>query len=74
VFTLGDRESAQKLITRKREARRKEIELSNGHLNRLKDRTPETLETTGLHLDIIRDLRRINSHLASVGYGVVEQN
>ena len=32
----------------------------------------ESLETSGLHLDVLRDLKRINSHLTSVAYPILE--
>ena len=34
---------------------------------------PETIETSSLHLDILRDLKRIHSHIASVAYPILEQ-
>jgi phosphate:Na+ symporter len=30
------------------------------------------LETTSLHLDVLRDLKRIHSHICSVAYPVLE--
>jgi phosphate:Na+ symporter len=33
----------------------------------------ESLETSSLHLDILRDLKRINSHLSSAAYPILEQ-
>ena len=33
---------------------------------------PETIETTSLHLDVLRDLRRIHSHICSVAYPVLD--
>ena len=33
---------------------------------------PETIETTSLHLDILRDFKRIHSHICSVAYPVLE--
>ena len=41
------------------------------HLERLRDARPETLETTSLHLDVLRDLKRIHSHICSVAYPVL---
>jgi phosphate:Na+ symporter len=32
----------------------------------------ETLETTSLHLDVLRDLKRIHSHICSVAYSVLD--
>jgi phosphate:Na+ symporter len=42
------------------------------HRERLRDGRPETLETTSLHLDVLRDLKRIHSHICSVAYPVLE--
>jgi phosphate:Na+ symporter len=41
-------------------------------LERLREGRPETLETTSLHLDVLRDLKRIHSHICSVAYPVLE--
>ena len=42
------------------------------HLERLREGRPETLETTSLHLDVLRDLKRIHSHICTVAYPVLE--
>ena len=34
------------------------------HFARLRESRPESVDTSALHLDILRDLKRINSHLA----------
>jgi phosphate:Na+ symporter len=41
-------------------------------LVRLREGRPESIETSSLHLDILRDLRRIHSHICSVAYPVLE--
>ena len=33
---------------------------------------PETIKTTSLHLDVLRDLRRMHSHICSVAYPVLD--
>jgi hypothetical protein len=48
------------------------IAATEQHLERLRDGRPETIETTSLHLDVLRDLRRIHSHICSVAYPVLE--
>jgi phosphate:Na+ symporter len=52
-----------------REAERSAAE---SHLARLRAGRPETLETSSLHLDVLRDLKRIHSHICSVAYPVLE--
>lgn len=42
------------------------------HLDRLREGRPESLETTSSHLDALRDLRRIHSHICSVAYPVLD--
>ena len=36
---------------------------SERHFARLRDGMPETIETSALHLDVLRDLKRVNAHL-----------
>ena len=39
---------------------------------RLSEGRLETIQTTSLHTDVIRDLKRVNSHLTSVAYPILE--
>ena len=57
-----------------RMARFREMErnASESHMSRLASGKPETLATSSLHLDVIRDLKRINSHLTSVAYPILD--
>ena len=41
-------------------------------MERLRDQRNETIETSGLHLDILRDLKRVNAHLISVAYPILD--
>jgi hypothetical protein len=52
-------------------ARRAEIEAAERHSERLREGRPETLETTSLHLDILRDLKRIHSHICAAAYAAI---
>jgi phosphate:Na+ symporter len=38
----------------------------------LREGRPESIETTSLHLDVLRDLKRIHSHICSVAYPVLQ--
>lgn len=73
VFFTRDHELARALIASKVEIRRLEAASSARHLQRLRARRSEALETSTLHLDIMRDLKRVNSHLASVAVPILEQ-
>ena len=46
---------------------------ANSHISRLMDNTAQSIETSALHLDLITDLKRINSHICSVAYPILEQ-
>ena len=72
VFMSGDVKDARKLIAEKAQLRNAELAAAERHLERLREGRPETLETTSLHLDVLRDLKRIHSHICSVAYPVLE--
>jgi phosphate:Na+ symporter len=72
VFMSGDVIEARKLIAEKAELRNAELAAAERHLERLREGRPETLETTSLHLDVLRDLKRIHSHICSVAYPVLD--
>jgi phosphate:Na+ symporter len=72
VFMSGDVTEARKLIAEKAEMRNAELAAAERHLERLRDGRPQTLETTSLHLDVLRDLKRIHSHICSVAYPVLD--
>jgi phosphate:Na+ symporter len=72
VFMSGDVGEARKLILEKTQLRNAELAAAERHLERLREGQPETMETTSLHLAVLRDLKRINSHICSVAYPVLE--
>jgi phosphate:Na+ symporter len=72
IFMSGDANEARKLLVEKTALRNTELAAVERHLDRLREGRPETLETTSLHLDVLRDLRRIHSHICSVAYPVLD--
>jgi phosphate:Na+ symporter len=72
VFMSGDVREARKLLAEKAALRNAELAATERHLDRLREGRPETVETTSLHLDVLRDLRRIHSHICSVAYPVLD--
>jgi phosphate:Na+ symporter len=72
VFMSGDVNDARKLLAEKASLRNAELAATERHLDRLREGRPETIETTSLHLDVLRDLRRIHSHICSVAYPVLD--
>jgi phosphate:Na+ symporter len=73
VFLHGDLKSAQQLLAQKVLFRDLERAYANSHLGRLAGNTLESIETSSLHLDLISDLKRVNSHICSIAYPILEQ-
>jgi phosphate:Na+ symporter len=72
VFMSGDVNEARKLIAEKAQLRNAELSAAEQHLERLREGRPESLETTSLHFDVLRDLKRIHSHICAVAYPVLD--
>jgi len=72
VFMSRDVEAAKKLLAEKTAIRTAEMAAADSHFARLREGRPESIETSAIHLDIVRDLKRINSHLTSVAYPILE--
>jgi phosphate:Na+ symporter len=65
--------TARQLVMEKDRLRDVEKETSRRHFERLREGTEKSVETSSIHLDTIRDLKQINSLLASIAYPVLEE-
>ena len=74
VFLTGDVKSAQMLLAEKEKFRDLERAYASQHLDRLSGQTVQSIETSSLHLDIISDMRRINSFFCSTAYPILERS
>lgn len=74
VFVSRDVRSARALIHEKEVIRDLETSATGAHFARLRAGRKESVETSALHLDILRDLRRINAHLVAAAYPVLDQS
>ena len=72
VFLAGEVKTARHLLEQKVSFRDLEMTAAESHFARLRAGRIESIETSALHLDILRDLKRINSHLTSVAYPILE--
>ena len=72
VFATRDLALARQLFAEKATMREAERRATESHFERLRDGRPESIETSAIHLDIIRDLKRIHGHVASIGYPILE--
>ncbi|HUQ28485.1 MAG TPA: Na/Pi cotransporter family protein [Usitatibacter sp.] len=73
VFLNGDVKSAQNLLVEKERFRDLERRFHDSHLDRLAGQSLQSIETSSLHLDIISDMRRINSFFCSTAYPILEK-
>jgi phosphate:Na+ symporter len=73
VFLNGDVAMAQRLLAEKERFRDLERAYHGTHLDRLAGQSMPAIETSSLHLDIISDMRRINSFFCSTAYPILEQ-
>ncbi len=74
VFLDGHINDARKLLEEKARFRELEHEYAATHIARLRDNTAPSIETSSLHLDLISDLKRINSHICSIAYPILESS
>ncbi len=72
VFVTRDPEMARQLVVAKDRVRAVERAATESHLRRLREGAVASLETSSLHLDILRDLKRIVAHLTDVAYPILE--
>ena len=73
VFMSGDVQLARQLVIEKANLRATEFAAAESHFARLREGRSESIESSSLHLDILRDLKRIHSHICSVAYPVLER-
>lgn len=73
VFMTGDIKMARQLFEGKAAMRTEEMQAAESHFRRLSEGVAETIATSSLHLDILRDLRRINSYVSLVAYTILEE-
>ena len=72
VFLNGNVRDAQKLLEEKARFRDLERAYADTHLARLSGNTLSSIETSSLHIDLLSDLKRINSHICSIAYPILE--
>ncbi|WP_367714416.1 Na/Pi cotransporter family protein (plasmid) [Nitratireductor sp. GISD-1A_MAKvit] len=73
LLVTQDTETARELVMEKDRLRDVEKETSQRHFERLRQGAEQSLETSSIHLDTIRDLKQINSLLATFAYPVLEE-
>jgi phosphate:Na+ symporter len=75
LFMTEDPRAARMLAEEKSVFRTAEAEGTKSHLERMRDGQTDSIETSSLHLDLLSDMKQINSHIvAAAAYPVLEQS
>ncbi|MGH6926177.1 MAG: Na/Pi cotransporter family protein [Propylenella sp.] len=73
VFMSSDTDAARRLVAEKEQFRELERASTERHFARVREGRRVSIETSGLHLDVVRDLKRIDAHLAATAYPLLER-
>lgn len=75
LLMTGDRRAARLLADEKVAFRKAEAAATEAHFTRLRAGRLDTAQTSALHLDLLRDVKLVNSHLvAAAAYPVLERS
>lgn len=74
ALTTRNAELAQQVIEAKTQVAHQERQLKQAHVKRLHEGLVESIETSAIHLDVLTNLKRINSHVTNIAYAVIEPN
>ena len=72
VFMTEDPRTARQLLGEKEVFRELELRATEEHFGRPRTGRAESIEMSKLLLDIVRDLKRVNAHLAAAAYPILE--
>ena len=73
AFAAGDRTLAQEVLDQRPMIRRRERELRESHLGRLRAGRTESVDTSEIHLDVLTNLKRISSHVSALMFPILEE-
>ncbi|HVO32007.1 MAG TPA: Na/Pi cotransporter family protein [bacterium] len=73
AYTNKDQELAHKVLRHKKRLAALEQELREAHIKRLHAGLKESFDTSSMHLDLLSNLRRINSYITGFAYAVLDQ-
>jgi phosphate:Na+ symporter len=73
VFMSRDVGIARNLIDEKVAVREAERQAAENHLARLRAGRRESIDSSALHLDVLRDLKRIHSHICGVAFPILDE-
>ena len=71
TFVSNDCELAKVLYEKKQELHKLEKRSVSQHLQRIGKGVPDSLDTSSMHIDVVRDYKRVNSLLSSIAYPIL---
>lgn len=74
AFAASDAELAQRLANHKAKVSEMERDLRQAHISRLHRGLRESIDTSAIHLDVLTNLKRINSYITNVAYPILERS
>ncbi len=74
AFVTRDKNAAEAVIARKKVISQMERQLRIAHIHRLQKGTPESLESSAAHLDILSSWKVIASHCVSIAYNIIQMD
>ena len=73
VLMTEDGGAARELVKQKELIRKIEKQLERAHLMRLRAGATETIETSAIHLDLLRALKMLNTAFATIAYPLLKR-
>ena len=73
VFMTEDPRAARRLLAEEAVFRDLEARATDAHFARIRAGRVESVETSALHLDVLRDMKRINAHLTAAADSVLDR-
>lgn len=71
AFTARNRELGETVLRHKARINEIERQLRQAHIQRLHLGLRESLDTSAIHMDVLNDLKRINSHATNIAYAAM---
>ena len=74
AFVSRNKDLAKKILRHKARLGEVERDFRQAHINRLHEGLQESVDTSAIHLDVLSNLKRINSHITNIAYPILEEN
>jgi len=72
AFASHDALLAQQVLDQRERISQMELRFRQSHIQRLHEGYQESIETSEIHLDVLTNLKRINSHVSAIAHSILE--